>query len=357
MRKLASFALPFAGAVFLAVYLLPEELWLPAGLLCALGTAACLFFRGDGRLRAALLTLGLAAGFLWSAGYEVLFLAPAHDLAGQETAVTAVADAWPRETAYGFSVTVRVRQEGRPEVKAILYLDEDASHIRPGDELTFTAEFRLADTLGGEESDYYFSRGIYLAAYGDGMPEVDRPERMPLRYLPALLARRLGETLSALYPPEEAGVMAALITGDRTGLSASFYAALKRVGLAHVVAVSGMHLVFLVQLVQTLTRQKNHRRLALITIPVLLLFMAVTGFPASVVRAGVMEILLLLAPALGRERDSLTSLSLALLVLLAANPYSAADVGLQLSFASVAGILLLSNRMADWADRRWRLAE
>ena len=357
MRKLASFALPFAGAVFLAVYLLPGELWLPAGLLCALGTAACLFFHGDGRLRAALLTLGLAAGFLWSAGYEVLFLAPAYDLAGQETAVTAVADAWPRETAYGFSVTVRVRQEGRPEVKAILYLDEDASHIRPGDELTFTAEFRLADTLGGEESDYYFSRGIYLAAYGDGMPEVDRPERMPLRYLPALLARRLGEVLSALYPPEEAGVMAALITGDRTGLSASFYAALKRVGLAHVVAVSGMHLVFLVQLVQTLTRQKNHRRLALITIPVLLLFMAVTGFPASVVRAGVMEILLLLAPALGRERDGLTSLSLALLVLLAANPYSAADVGLQLSFASVAGILLLSTRMADWADRRWRLAE
>ena len=62
-----------------------------------------------------------------------------------------------------------------------------------------------------------------------------------------------------------------------------------------------------------------------------------------------------LAPLLDRERDGPTSLALALFLLLWANPFSAAHIGLQLSFAAVAGILLASDRVQGWLLKRFHL--
>ena len=77
------------------------------------------------------------------------------------------------------------------------------------------------------------------------------------------------------------------------------------------------------------------------------LFSAIAGSTPSVSRAAVMIFLLQLAPLLRRERDDVTALGFALMLLLIWNPYSAAHVGLQLSFASVAGIFLLAGPMQD----------
>ena len=351
MRKLTVFGFAFAAGVFASAYLLPGEFLLPAGVVCALLALPSLLLRGERRTAAFLVAAGLSVGLLWCYDYGTLVRAPALDLAGEKLTVEAVADGYPQETDYGGSLTVRVALPQGGETRAVLYLDEGAASIMPGDKITFTASFLADDTMAGEDSDYYFSRGVYLRAYADGAPEVERPEFFPVRYWPTALAQKLRKVLAAIYPPEVAGLMAALTTGERSGLPDDFYAALQRCGMAHVVAVSGMHLVFLSGLVQTLSRGGNRRRRALITIPVLLLFMALTGFPASVVRAGVMQILLLLAPIFGRERDTPTAMALAALVLLAANPDSAADVGLQLSFCSVAGIQLFSRPLAERMEK------
>ena len=77
------------------------------------------------------------------------------------------------------------------------------------------------------------------------------------------------------------------------------------------------------------------------------LFSGIAGSTPSVSRAAVMILLLQLAPLLRRERDDMTALGFALMLLLIWNPYSAAHVGLQLSFASVAGIFLLAGPMQD----------
>lgn len=349
MRRLCTFAAAFCAAVFAAVYLLPRGLWLPGALLCALGAPLCLTLRGGGRKRFLLAALGLAAGLLWCKGYDARIAAPARAVEGQTLTLSAAVDAYPRQTSYGWSVRLRLRLPGGPAVGAVFYL-QDGGSLRPGDELRLTGELHPADELQGEPSSYWTSRGVYLVVYERGETECTRPARLPVRYLPALLGQRLREVLYAVRPADQAGVLAALVTGDRTGLSDGFYAALKRCGLAHVVAVSGMHLAFLAGLLQRFTG-RSRRRTAVVAAPVLVLFMFLTGLPASVVRAGVMQLLLLLAPALGRERDTPTGLSLALMLLLLWNPNGAADVGLQLSFTSVLGIELLTGRIGDRLDR------
>jgi competence protein ComEC len=104
---------------------------------------------------------------------------------------------------------------------------------------------------------------------------------------------------------------------------------------------------------------RRQRLTALIGYPVLVVYALAVGATPSVVRASIMVGFALLAPLLGREGDGVTSLSAAGLAILLLNPYAVASVSFQMSFASVAGLLLVTPRAygllggnRKWKDRR-----
>lgn len=346
MRRLAWFAGTFSAAVFLAVALLPEGLLVPLGACCALAALTGLFLRGDRRLRMLLAGFGLAAGLIWTGVYGALSRAPARALAGSTGTISATAADWPRETAYGSSVLVYLHPvEGWP-IPTRLYLDDPAPELRPGDALTVEAELRLADTMAGEATDYYYARGILLMAYGEGEPQVNRPARPPWWSWPIYGARALEDSVSRAFPPDTAPLVTALLTGEDGGLDGGEYAALRRTGLAHVISVSGLHVSFLAGFLGALLGAYR-RRTAVLSIVLMFLFAAAVGSTPAVLRAAFMQSMLLLAPLVGREDDRPTSLCTILMLLLLQNPYAAAGVSLQLSFASVAGIYLFTGRIND----------
>ena len=123
MRKLAWFAAAFSGAVFLAVYLLPEAILVPAGACCGLAALAGLFLRGKARLRTLLICFGLAAGLCWTGVYCALVRVPALRLNGTETTVTALVTDWPQENSYSTSVMSEVYGDDGSPVKTLLYLN------------------------------------------------------------------------------------------------------------------------------------------------------------------------------------------------------------------------------------------
>ena len=149
--------------------------------------------------------------------------------------------------------------------------------------------------------------------------------------------------LDQLYPPREAGFLHALLTGDKTGLEETDRNNLNRVGLGHVVVVSGLHVTFLMGFLTLFLDPKKKGQLGLLLL-ILVLFCLMTGNGPGTVRATVLCAMALLAQQLGRDYHSLTGLCAALLVLLAANPYAAANAGLQFSFLSTLGILLFGQR-------------
>lgn len=359
MRILATVAFSFGAAVFMAIYLLSGQLQMIAGVVFALACVPVFLWRKRRQSRAALRVLlilaGLSAGLLWTSLHSVLFFAPARDLDDKTVILKAQVSDWPQPTDYGWSVLIRAETDSFAKVNMILYSDGQGADLRPGDKISTVAHCTLGDrTFAGEEITYYVAKGIYLRGVAYGRLDVERPEHIPVQYWAAVLARELKQSISAVFPEKEAALIRALVTGNRDHLTDEFTTSLQRTGLSHTVAVSGMHLALSASMFSLLLG-RGKRSTALLTILWTLIFCAMAGNTPSVVRASVMIILLQIAPLLERERDGATSLAVALMLLLAWNPFSAAHVGLQLSFGAVAGIFLVSDDIQLWILKKMRL--
>jgi competence protein ComEC len=342
----------------LAIYLIPEEMLPPIGAALLLAGLVCVLLLRRHRRPRILVTLalvGLSVGLLWTALYFRIFFQPARTLDDRTVQLNAVVCGWPQETDYGYSVLVRVDTDSFVRLSAILYTDEQGSGLQPGDRISCVAHCTLGDrTFSGEEITYYTAKGIFLRAQLYGRLAVDRPEHIPLQLWPVVFAKELKAGIDAAFPKDVSPLICALVTGDQNELTDGFTTALQRTGLSHTVAVSGMHLAFLASLVSALLG-RGRVRTAVVTLALVVLFCGMVGNTPSVLRAAVMIALLQLAPLLGREQDSPTALSTALMLQLLCNPFAAAHVGLQLSFGAVAGIILVSDPFLNWLLDRLHL--
>lgn len=338
MRRLCLFSGGFAIAAALYLFLLHDA---PGVLLAALAAVCALLFllRRPLARRAAVCVLGLLAGLAWCRGYEALFLRPFEALSGKTAVFSAQALAAPQETSYGRSVSARLALDGK-SCTAVLYFDEADGEILPGSRLSGTAKLTTAQEKHARGNDYDLSRGVFLTAICRG-PLHTEPGQASVWLAPAMLAERLRAAIRAAFPSDTAGFIQALLLGDKTGLSYEDKNDLAIAGIYHAVAVSGMHISILLGMILLLCGG-NHRLAAALGLPAAAFFIVMTGAPASAVRAGVMQALVLCAPLVRRENDPPTTICAALLVLLAQNPWALLNVGLQLSFASTAGIVFFA---------------
>lgn len=337
----------------MAVFLLPEGILLPAGVCCGLMGPVCLFFRGKTRRRVALAAAGIAAGLLWTGCYGLLFRSPARLLAdGEQREYTFEVVSFPRATDWGASLDARLRQDGGFSPKVRLYAGMDGQTLQPGDLITAQVRLTPSDERRGESVDYYEANGVYLLGSVRGeLSQIRRPDHLSPRFWPQWSARAVKDSIGRVFPSDAAGFLTALTTGDKSQLPTGLYAAFRRSGMAHVVAVSGLHIGFLVSAIALLLGRRNRLGLAL-TILLILFFSLATGNSPSALRASFMTAVCLLAPSVGREDDKPTTLSAVLALLLLLCPYSATSVSLQLSFASVAGISIISDLLSQrWLDR------
>lgn len=347
LRKLAIWAFSFSAAVFAAYYVLPLSalLWLALGF--ALAALLLLLCRQKWLQGFLLASAGLAVGFLCYALHAQFTLVPAVDLSGKTLEIRGEVCAYP-QVGPGYSrVLLRMDSGELPRGKLLLYADgAQLASLKPGDELSCSAKLKRTDERYGKRYDTNLARGVYLTGNAASALRVV-PGGAGLRYLPLRVNRLLSDTVGKLFPQDVAAFEKSLMLGDKSDLyqDRELYLALNRAGFLHVVAVSGMHIAFLVGLIQLMFGKT--RRSSLLCLALLWFFVLITGSSPSAVRAGVMQSFLLIAPMVRRENDPATSLSAALCILLLANPFAAGSVSLQLSFSAMAGILLLAEPLRD----------
>ncbi|MGW4844097.1 ComEC/Rec2 family competence protein [Nocardia brasiliensis] len=160
-------------------------------------------------------------------------------------------------------------------------------------------------------------------------------------------------------PAEPAGLLPALVVGDTSALSDQVREDFEIAGLEHLCAVSGTNFTILLAVVLGAVRglTLGPRAAALIAGLVLVLFVIVARPDPSVLRAGAMGSITLLALVTGRRKQALPALCAAIIGLLAVWPALAVSMGFALSACATGGLILLAPSWADWLRARgwWRL--
>jgi competence protein ComEC len=147
---------------------------------------------------------------------------------------------------------------------------------------------------------------------------------------------------------DEAMVVIGMIIGDKTEIPENIEKSFKINGVAHILAISGLHVGFLVALLMAVLKVLHTRKGSTFIIITLVLigYCLLTGARPSTIRATIMAVILLGGYSLGRRADSVNALAVAALVILLIKPLDLFDVGFQLSFAAVLAIILFSRRIA-----------
>lgn len=230
-----------------------------------------------------------------------------------------------------------------------LYLrgDEAAlSAIDYGQHLSATAHIWKSDPV---TNPYEFDFDLYLQREGTPAFATAKIEDVQIldgeRDIQSVfigIRRGMSHRIDRLFP-DNSGLVHALILGDRTQLSEDMRQSLNETGIAHLISISGMHVTTLAMLVSFLLTLFLSRKASVsVTLIFLLFYGGLIGFSASFVRALVMFAVFSFAPFAGYPSDGITRLCTAMLITLIFKPLNILDAGFVLSYASAAGIILLT---------------
>ena len=228
-----------------------------------------------------------------------------------------------------------------------------------GDTVSCEVKFSsFEDDLGLSARTSRLADNMVLSAYVTdyNSVQVTPVETRPLSYYVNRIRTYFHNLISENYAEPEGAVLSAMLLGERSDMNTSLTSAYKNAGASHILAISGMHIAILTQFTLgflTLLGLKR-RPAAAVAVIFAVFFMFVSGLSASVVRSGIMQIILLVGILIGRSAEPLNSLAVAVLGMSLANPFCAGDISLLFSFSATLGILLLAPRITGKLTGRIR---
>ena len=261
-------------------------------------------------------------------------------------------------TAFGKNIYLKGVEvengEKNVSVKRIFVNTEKIPNVKIGNIIKVRGklrQFEEAANKGNFDSrKYYLSLGFY-GKIEAGTIEVINSDYSGIRQGLYELRMEIIERLEKLCSDNKGifsiinnknGIIGAIILGDKTDLDSDIKELYSVSGIAHILAISGLHISFIGMAIYRLLRRRFRFLFsAAVSIPVVLSFGIMSGFGISTIRAIIMFILKIIGEVLGRKYDAITAISLAGLVLLVQNPFVVCNSGFQMSFGAIIAIVLI----------------
>ena len=261
-------------------------------------------------------------------------------------------------TAFGTNIYLKGVEvengEKSVSVKRIFVNTEKIPNVKIGNIIKVRGklrQFEEAANKGNFDSrKYYLSLGFY-GKIEAGTIEVINSDYSGIRQGLYELRMEIIERLEKLCSDNNGifsiinnknGIIGAIILGDKTDLDSGIKELYSVSGIAHILAISGLHISFIGMAIYRLLRRRFRFLFsAAVSIPVVLSFGIMSGFGISTIRAIIMFILKIIGEVLGRKYDAITAISLAGLVLLVQNPFVVCNSGFQMSFGAIIAIVLI----------------
>lgn len=224
-----------------------------------------------------------------------------------------------------------------------------------GDKLKITG--KLKTPIVFEEfnyRDYLKKDGIYSVMDFPQIELVGSGFGSPLMKAPFYFKNKFKEAVKKFLSPPQLGMLEALIFGDETEISNSYKNKLNLTGTRHITAVSGMNITIIGFLILSFLLSLGlwRQQAFYISIFLLIVYILMVGAPASAVRAGIMAALLMAAQYFGRLSLATRSVVFAAFLMLLKNPLLLKlDVGFQLSFLAILGLIELQPFFYEWLKK------
>lgn len=268
----------------------------------------------------------------------------AYNLYEERVEIVGVVEEITSSSSYSQRLRLKVETVDGKRVNYHFYVyptKEEAKGIVEGTRIGFSAEL---DGFSDESYTYNIAKGINAYASDNSEIVILEHNAGGITAKVSRLREYLTRYTISLSDQKSGAILSALLLGERDYLPDQLRLDFKRIGISHILALSGMHLAILslgIGKALTFLKIKKKTRVA-VTIIFVLLYMALTGFSVSVVRAGFMLIISSLLFLLAKSHDSPTSLSLAVLLICIIEPNAIMDISLWLSALATFGIIAFS---------------
>ena len=211
---------------------------------------------------------------------------------------------------------------------------------------------------GFDAADYYKAKKIFMFLKDASYVETGVKKSELLNTLHGI-KERVTSVYDQTFEPKAASVLSAMVLGDKRGLDRDTRNMYQLNGIAHILAISGLHIAILgMTLFEWLRKRTGSYRISGCVAMIVVVFYGImTGLSGSTSRAVIMMGLVMIGKAKGRSADLLTSAGIASICMAVWNPYVIRDAGFQLSFAAVAGLAVIHPVYVQTFGKKGRLRQ
>lgn len=218
-----------------------------------------------------------------------------------------------------------------------------------GDRIEFSALVRIPEGArnfnGFDYQRYLSSMNIFMICEAQDNANVLSTGNIGIvKRISLYLKNRIVEHVDNNLPQIEANILKASLIGDDYSIDKEIETMYKDAGMIHLLVVSGGHIALVILIFSYIIKKINipRNKQNFLLVLIVIIYMFITGAEPSVLRAGIGAIIILIADTIGRQNDSITTISLVALLLLLNNPMLIYSIGFELSFLGVLGIILLN---------------
>lgn len=220
-------------------------------------------------------------------------------------------------------------------------------NLEYGDKIKLNGEYKRPEVQrnykGFDYSKYLKQLKIYGTIKCSKIEVLDKKQANKMFQISNQMLTKVIDNTKNILDEETSSILLGLVLGYKTDIDETTQENFKNASMAHVLAVSGMHVAYVIFGINIVFKMAlGKRNTYILSIFILIFYMFITNFAPSVTRAGIMGILMLFSKIVYRKNDIYTAIAISLFLILIYNPFLILNVGLQLSYGGVLGIIILN---------------
>ena len=248
------------------------------------------------------------------------------------------------EKDYSYSYIIKMK-DGLYKNKKFILNTNKKKLLQYGDLIKIKGEYIIPSESrnykGFNYREYLKSKKIYGSIKSSGEIKVIQSNYINQIFIKSNKTRNIIiKNAESLLSGETGALLIGILLGDKQEISDKIIENFKTSNLSHMLAVSGAHTSYIILGISYMLSKLPKKYAGIITILVLGIFLFITNFTPSVIRACIMAELAIGAKILYRKSDTINNIALSAMIILISNPFSILDIGFQLSYLGTLGIVM-----------------